>query len=847
MATTPPNYDTDVRPIFKAMCFHCHGEEEKPKGRLDMRMVRLMLKGGKSGPAIVPGKPDQSPLWKRIVTDEMPEGHKKLTAAQKATVKLWIEQGAKTPHVEPDNLDDAKFSATELAHWAFHPVKKPPVPAGSSSAIDAFLLAKLKEKANREGFSAQADRRTLIRRVTIDLHGLPPTPAEVEAFVNDGSANAYEKLVDRLLASPRYGERWGRHWLDIAGYAETNGNLGQDKPRPYAWKYRDYVIRSFNADKPYDGFLREQLAGDELAPRPLRPSDPATAELLTATGFLRMAPDLTEGEDNLANRNQAVADTLKVVSTTMGLTVGCAQCHDHRYDPITHEDYHRLRAVFDPTFDLAKWKQPKDRVADATAQATREQAAAIEAQAKAKLDDIRKREQQLAQKIYYSRIPLIAEADRAAVLVAVNADPNKLTEEQKKLLTKYPNIKSVAFIAGFLEEYDNAAFHRFKKEKADVAALRATKPPLDLLMIAGEAEGYTGESRLLFRGDPEQPKKVVTPADLFVISRHRPTAEIPAKQEKRATTGRRLAFAERLTDGQHPLTARVMVNRLWLHHFGKGIVNSPGEFGLNGERPSHPELLDWLAATFVEDGWAIKKMHRRILLTQAYQQVSTRSAQLDQVDPDNRLLGRMSIRRLEAEAVRDSLLSVSGKLNTQMGGASVPVAEDDLGRGVFGKREVRGFSELIRVPVEQEHRRSVYVASVRETPLNMLSTFDLPVMIPNCDVRKQSTVPPQSLMFLNDTEIVRQAEALTERLFAEANDTASRIRLAYRLLYANEPTEKELAICSDFVSKQTTHFRSNGDAAWLANVKRWPHAPDMRAMSSLAQTLLSANRFLYVD
>ena len=846
-ADVPLTFEKDVRPILKAACFQCHGEEEKPKGKLDVRLVRLLQVGGTSGAAIVPGKPDESSLWERVEADEMPEGHKKLTAAQKATLKLWIEQGAKTAGPEPADAAAARYTADELAFWAWQPVR-----AGSGKTIDEHLLAKLKEKGVA-GYSAEADRSTLIRRVTFDLTGLPPTPAEVAAFAKDPSPDAYCKVVDRLLASPHYGERWGRHWLDVAGFAETDGNpAGLDHPRPHAWKYRDYVVKSLNADKPFDRFLTEQLAGDELAPRPLKPSDPATSELLIATGFLRMPPDATQSSDALADRNQAAADVVKVVgSAVLGLTVGCAQCHDHRYDPVTQEDYHRLRAVFDPAFDLKAWQRPAARTVDATTVVAQWRAAGIEHRAKALDAEMKARRRVLSTFLYARLLAKVPESERVALAKAVALPEGKRTDADKALALAYPAVKPVAFIDHGLEEYDKPAWEKFEAQAKVIEKLRATKPPADLLMVPGEKPGYAGRSHLFFRGDPDQPKAAVTPGEVFVVARSRGSADIAPQDPTLPTTGRRLALARRLTDGTHPLTARVIVNRIWLHHFGKGLVNTPGDFGLNGERPSHPELLDALADGFVRDGWSAKQLHKRIVTTAAYRQRSVRTPELDKLDPDNRLLGRMSVRRLEAEAVRDALLAVTGQLNETVGGPSVPVTEDTSGRGVLGTRFLSSFGKPygpLEKPTDAEsRRRSLYVTAHRSMPLSMLETFDLPVMSPNCDARKCSTVPPQSLLFLNDDTVVKQGEALMERLNKEANTTPGRVKFAFALLYAAEPTPAELEFCTKFVASQADYFRAHGDAAWLANVKKWPHAPELRGLSALCQTLLAANRFLYVD
>jgi hypothetical protein len=652
-AEKPLTYEKDVRPILKAACFQCHGEEPKPKAKLDLRLVHLMRQGGRSGPAVRPGRPDESLLWQRVAADEMPKGPKKLTAAQKAVLKAWVAQGARTARPEPDDPALARFTLEEFNHWAFQPVRRPPVPAvgpaaGVRNPVDAFLRAALGGQGF--GFSPEADRRTLIRRATFDLLGLPPTPEEVTAFVRDPGPDAYERLIDRLLASPHYAERWGRHWLDLAGYAETEGNPGKYTPRPFAWHYRDYVLRSFAADKPYDQFLQEQLAGDEMVKHPPDPADPGAVEKLAATGFLRMAPDVTETSAGLADRNQAVADVLKVVSSAaLGLTVGCAQCHDHRYDPIPTEDYYRLRAVFDPAFDLARWKKPSQRLADVTPRAVAAEAARVEAAARERKAEIDAAKQAVAVGVLDKMLLDVPEADRAAVRAAALAVPYRLTAEQKALLERYPRVRATWVIKAFLQLYDKEAAKRFAEQEKEVPRLLAAKPAPVRLMTVREALPAPA-SRVFFRGDPEQPGAAVTPGEPSVLARHRPSADLPAVAAG-PTTGRRLAFARRLTDGKHPLTARVMVNRVWLHHFGKGLVRTPADFGLNGERPTHPELLDWLASDFVAHGWRLKRLHRLLMTSAAYRQQARRAAALDRADPENRLLGRMNVMKfLTAQA-----------------------------------------------------------------------------------------------------------------------------------------------------------------------------------------------------
>lgn len=841
-ADTSYTFEQHVRPILKAHCFQCHGEEDKPKGNLDVRLARSILKGGKSGPAVVGGKPAESLLWQRIEADEMPKGPKKLSASQKAVIRTWIAQGARTARPEPADPTQARFTEEERAFWAFQPIRSTAIPTAFTDSVlrtpvDTFLASKLAGAGLH--FAPDADKRTLIRRATFDLTGLPATPEDVEAFLADRTPDAYEKLLDRLLASPHYGERWARHWLDVAGFSESDGAPGTDRIRLGAHRYRDYVIISLNAHKPFDQFLLEQLAGDELAKRPFDLTNARTVELLAATSFLRMAPDTTEATNTPAERNQTVAETIKVVtSAVLGLTVGCAQCHDHRYDPISQEDYYKLRAVFDPAFDSKKWQTPSQRQLDATTAKARAEAERIEAEAK-KIDAaIDAKAAEAAKKVYARELAKVPEADRAAAQAAIETPRAKRSKEQERLLKIYPNVRELSFIKGFLVEYDPPTNQVLEKERLQAIAVRGTKPLPDMIMALVEAAGVQPESRLLNRGDVEQPKQLVTPAELAILVRPGQSRDIPLKDPERPTTGRRLAYARLLTNGTHPLVARVIVNRVWMLHFGKGIVNTPADFGFLGERPSHPELLDWLAADFMRHGWSLERLHKLLMTSTAYRQASRRTPEMDRLDPDNRLLGRMSIRRLEAEAVRDALLAVGSDLNAQMFGPSVPVSQDGDGRTILARRQVGRGLQAGNDPVGlAANRRSVYVQVRRDMPLGILETFDVPVMTPNCEARRSSTGPTQSLFFLNDPLILERSERLAERLERERpGDGVAQIRRGYSLLYAAEPTESEMASCVAFLADQEQYYRAQGS-------KTARH----QALAGLVQALLCANRFLYVD
>lgn len=834
-------FEADVRPILKIACFHCHGEDGETKGGLDVRLVRLMLEGGDSGSALVRRDVASSLLWQQIEADEMPKGDKKLSPEEKEIIRLWIEAGAPTARPEPENVEDARFTLEELSHWAFQPVQETHIPivpgVPSDTPIDAFIARRLVEKGL--DFSPEADRATLIRRVTFDLIGLPPSPDEVEAFVNDPRADAYPRLVDRLLASPQFGVRWGRHWLDVAGYAESDGGVDRDPKRAHAWRYRDYVIRSFNDNKPIDRFVLEQLAGDELIQSPLDPYNQRQLELLTATGFLRMAPDPTQSSNTLADRNMAAASAIQVVSSSMlGLSVGCAQCHDHKYDPIGIDDYYRFRAVFDPVFPLKQWQQPSSRLVDMTPPEIQAEADRIEAIAKEMEADLNKRRQALGGKIQELKLADVPEALRDETRQAVLTASNERTERQRELLDRYPMVKPVNFIIGLLVEYDMPAYREFEKEQQKIAAVRATKPALTKVMSTQERPGIVPVSQVFFRGNPTSPKEEVLPGELKVLTRLGREVAIPDNEVDLPTTGRRLAYARQLTDGQHPLLARVFVNRLWLHHFGQGLVATPNDFGRSGDTPSHPGLLDWLATDLVRHGWDQKRLHRMMMLSRTYRQNSKRTAALDAVDPDNRLLGRANLRRLEAESIRDAILAVTDQLNDQLEGPSTPVTQNGEGKVVIGVQKIR---DGIPVGADENHpdafRRSAYIEVNRSLPLNMLSTFDLPVMTPNCDLRRPTTVATQALWFLNDSLMVGRGAALAKRLKAGFESEEQQIDALFVSLFARPPSPEERESCLAFIREQRRL-----QAQHTANPESGSNA-----LATLCQTLLASNRFLYVD
>ncbi len=839
-----PTFESGVRPILKAYCLDCHGEGEKLRGGLDLRLSRLAVKGGDSGPAVVAGKPDASLLYQRVRAGEMPPGKKKLTAEEVERIGRWIAAGAKAEQTEPEAVAAGMFiSAADRAYWAFQPVRRPLVPPVRSpglvrNPVDAFLLARL--EAQGLSLSPEADRRTLIRRAAFDLHGLPPTPEEVDAFVNDTRPGPYERLIDRLLASPHYGERWGRHWLDVAGYADSEGFSQDDAVRPHAYKYRDYVVRSLNAGRPFDEFVREQLAGDEMLRPPYRGLAPADLDRLVATGFLRMAPDGTGARDAdpKAARNQVIGDTIKIVSSSlMGLTVGCAQCHNHRYDPIPQADYYRLRAALEPAYDVKGWRVPAGRRVSLYTDADRAKAAAVEAEASAIDRERSKKQQEFIEATFRRELARLPEALRASARTARDTAPGKRSAEQKKLMQQYPSLN---VSAGSLYLYDGKAAAELKKMADRAAAVRATKPPEDFVRALTEVPGQVPTTFLFHRGDPDQPKQAIAPGGLTVLD-----DALPLRAEKEPglpTSGRRLALARWLTDARHPLTARVLVNRVWMHHFGRGIVATPGDFGALGERPTHPELLDWLAGRFVSDGWSLKKMHKLLMTSAAYRQSSQREGAAARADPDNRLLGRVAVRRLEAEAIRDGVLAVSGRLGLKMFGPPVPVRENDVGQVVVGKGTkdlARGTTVAEALPEGEEFRRSVYVQVRRSLPLGVLETFDGATAEPNCECRTSSTVAPQALLLMNNDFVLGQAEAFATRLVREAGgDARAQVVRAWRLAFAAEPAAEDLRDALAFLAEQEAHFRAAAPK---------PADPKRQALASFCQALLSSNRFLYVD
>ncbi|MFM9962117.1 MAG: PSD1 and planctomycete cytochrome C domain-containing protein [Planctomycetaceae bacterium] len=891
-----PQFESQVRPILKAHCFPCHGEEQKHEAKLDLRLARLIAKGGESGPAIVVGHHAESLLWKRVTANEMPPGEKKLSEKERRIIAEWIDAGAKTARPEPEAIADDDVTEEERSFWSFQPIRRPavprvgvsissrdrqgvladhklgPLPNGRGSdllhsrvdsvrtPVDAFVLARLEQDGL--SFSDEADRATLVRRATFDLLGLPPTPDEVDEFLADREPGAYERLIDRLLESSHYGERWARHWLDVAGYADSDGFGEKDLERKYAYKYRDWLIRAINADRPWDEMIREQLAGDELLLALTTPSESKAAlkgkgplqyrglteqqaEMLIATGFLRLGPDGTgdAAVNQETARNECIAETIKIVSTSLlGLTVGCAQCHSHRYDPISHVDYHRIRAIFEPALNWKDWRTPNARLVSLRTAEQNEVVAKCDLEIKRLEQERTDKIEELAANFREKNMEGLPDELKEKIREAYKTPLAKRTNEQKQLLADHPKAAvGVNLIDRNLKDEHKAIMDQFGKL---IASQRAIRPADDFAHCLTEIPGTIPPTHLFFRGEITQPKQEVAPGELAVLCSEN-AARIPVDDPSLPTSGRRLAYARHLTNGQHPLVARVFVNRVWMHHFGRGLVATPGDFGRLGEPPSHPELLDWLSDEFMRSGWSLKQLHRLLMTSSVYRQASRRRTELDAVDPDNRLLGRMSIRRLEAETVRDAMLAVSGELTAKLFGSPIPVTPDETGQIIVGvdTRDGAGRPTGKKVPLfGEEFRRSVYITVRRTMPLAMLETFDAATLSPNCAIRTPSTVAPQSLMLMNNDFASDQSEALAAQVAREAGSVpAAQVRLAWRLTLGRDPSEAQIQSAITFLTEHAEQFAAQ------PTDKKNPVTPTQRALASFCQALLISNSFLYVD
>jgi cytochrome c553 len=942
-------FESKVRPIFAEKCFRCHGPE-KQKGHLRVDSRTALLTGGDLGPAIVTGDPEKSLLIKalRHVDDDLkmpPSG--KLAAEQIADISRWITMGApwpgddKSPAPKAARKGEKEITDKDRQHWAFQPIRRPAAPAVKNTAwvanpIDAFILAGLEAKSLSP--NPPAGRGELLRRATFNVTGLPPTPAEVEAFLKDPSEKAYQALVERLLQSSHYGEKWARHWLDIVRYADTN-SYERDNPKPNIWRYRDYVIRSLNDDKPFDRFVKEQLAGDEM-------SNPGPDQYI-ATGFYRLGIWDDEPSDRIQARYDGLDDIVTTVGQGMlGLTLDCARCHDHKIDPVLQRDYYRFMAFFHninhyrnggPTDEMPIFATPgaKDALAqekkrlDERRKVVEARIAAIEAEfqagakkstgivaTKSDLEDIKYRyyrdswdrlpdfdalkfeDSGKLKRDYFDLAPrtrntefgfvfeasLIVPKTGAYVFHLDSDDGSRLLVDGKKIaehdgihgvgnektgtlsldagrhpirleyfqkhngyglyvawsgpgfsrrmLSVPPDAKNASpdfnqfFTKTAPEVLGKPRLAEYQKLKKELASL---KDPLaastERALIVTEPGSHGPDTFVFLRGNPSVPGTKVEPGFPTVL--HLPDPTIPETKGARSS-GRRTALANWIASPDNPLTARVIVNRLWQHHFGRGIVRSPNNFGYQGDRPTHPELLDWLAAELVEHGWSLKHIHRLIMTSNAYRMSSRGRPEALKADPTNDLFWRFDMRRLSAEEVRDSILAVSGNLNPAMYG---PGIYPEIPPEVLAGQSAPGRGWPKSSP-EDQARRSVYVHVKRSLLLPILDSFDLAETDRTTATRFASTQPTQALMMLNSTFINRQAETFAARLRREAgDDVAAQVRRGLYLATSRQPSADDVRRGVELIVELRREEGSNAEDA-------------LRYFCLMA---LNLNEFMYLD
>ena len=806
-------FERKVRPLLAEHCYSCH-DGEKQKGKLRLDSPAFIRAGGEGGPVIVAGEPGKSRLIIAVgYQDEdlkMPP-KQRLSSQQVKDLTEWVKLGAPMPAGEATIAAAPKefqITAKDRAHWAFQPVRRLVISV-IGNPIDAFILAKL--TAKNLAPNPAATPRELVRRAYYDLTGLPPTPAEVEAFVRECSLShsptlspatagagakaseresenaAYERLVDRLLASSRYGEKWGRHWLDLVRFAESN-SYERDGDKPNAWRYRDYVIRAFNSDKPYDRFLREQLAGDEL-PTP-------DTDAIIATGFYRLGI----WDDEPADRELARLDSLDdIVATTsqgfLGLTVDCARCHNHKIDPIPQRDYYRLLSFFQ-NVNPYRNGGPTDEVP-------------LIANERERLE--------------YAERLRARDKERGDLQAVINAAEARFRSQLG--LVEETNI-AASFKKDGQRVLGQEEFSRVEKAKRALATLKKEKVHSEMALAVTERGANPPETFLLARGNPNLKGDAVEPGFIEVLNP--PKAVIPAVAAGAKSSGRRTVLANWIASPENPLTARVMVNRIWQHHFGRGLVRSASNFGTQGDRPTHPELLDWLASEFVARGWSVKAMHRLIMTSQAYRMSSRSNATALQADPQNDLLWRFDPRRLTAEEIRDSMLAINGTLNLKMFGPGVLV---DIPREVMAGQSVPG-KGWGKSPPEEQARRSIYIKVKRSLRPPILESFDVAETDRSVPVRFATVQPTQALGMLNGSFLNQQAELFADRLRREAgSDVTKQVRLGLQLVTTRPPTDAEVQ-------------RSLG---LIAALRAQENASAEVALKYFCLMALNLNELVYVD
>jgi hypothetical protein len=779
----PISYSREVKPLLARRCFACHGPETG-EGGLRLHEHAAALAELDSGcHAIIPGNTEESVLLARVASDDeyerMPPDGKPLTPAEIDVLRRWIAEGA-------------KFEK----HWAFEPPKQVEPPTINDNpwvqnAIDAFVLAKL--EANDLKPAPAADRRTLARRAYYDLIGLPPTNEQLRAFVEDDSPNAWEKLVDTLLASPHYGERWARHWLDLVRYAETN-SFERDGQKPNAWKYRDYVIRAFNDDKPYDQFLREQLAGDEL--------DNVTHDSIIATGYYRLGIWDDEPADPVQSNFDAWDDIISTTSQAMlGLTVGCARCHDHKIDPIPQADYYGLLAFF---ADVTPYGDRGDQDSNSQWDLSSPEIVAARAARRAKVAEI-ERETVAMEEVGIKRMPA-ADQNRTEM-----PDRQQVLDEK---LHKYLNPSE-------WELYE-AAKGRLNRARDELNQL----PPPEMALSLAKCDVHPAQTHIMARGNPHVPAAPVEPHFPKLFGDAAPA--IPSAKDGARSAGRRRVLADWIASPDNILTARVIVNRVWQHHFGRGLVRSSNNFGELGTPPTHPELLDYLANWLVANNWQLKPLHRLIMASNTYQMSSQRNERALAFDPENDLLWRFDMRRLGAEEIRDAMLVATGEFNPKMFGPSFypNLAADVL---ATQSRPGEGWGQSDEA---ERNRRSVYIFLKRSLVPPMLSAFDFPDTDSSCEARFITTQPAQALSLLNGEFAHDRAAKLAERVIAEVGSRPrDQVARAFYLVLGRQPTDSEIA---------------NGLDLLETLLKKHDRDPDS-ALRFWCLAVFNFNEFVYLD
>jgi hypothetical protein len=726
------------------------------------------------------------------------------------------------------------FFAEGRKHWAFQKVTRPAVPTvqhtnSVANPVDAFVIAALEKKGIAPG--SVADKRRLVRRAYLDLIGVPPTPEQVERFLADNSAEAFAKVIDELLASPHYGERWARHWLDLARYAESEG-FKADETRPNAWRYRDYVIASLNSDKPYSCFVQEQIAGDELWPK--------DSDARIATAFNRHYPDESNARNLMQRRQEILNDITDTVGGVfMGLTYACARCHDHKFEPILQSDYYRLQAFFANTAakdDLTltsqgEVKRYREKLAiwEEKTRAIREQMEEIEAPKRKALEED-----------YFEKYP----SEIRAILNKPEGERNPFERQMAWKAKQYLDPKSHEYVGdteavlGKLKGEEKRRWQELKAELDRYANLHPGNLPIGSGMSDIGAEAP--KTFVLSKGSYEKPVSEVEPGFLTLLDPEpAPVTPLPGI----TSTGRRAALAKWLTDPANPLSARVVVNRVWHYHFGRGIAATPSDLGLKGERPTHPELLDWLASEFIAHNWSIKYLHRLIMTSRVYQQASQHRAKAAQIDPENKLLWRFPMQRLEGEIIRDSALTVAGLLNPKMGGPSI---FPELPPGM---PTPRGGWKINDDP-EERNRRSIYVFVRRNTRYPLFESFDMPDPHESCSRRNVTTSPIQALNLLNSKLMLEWAQSFAARVIANGGDDLDRqIDTAFRLAYCRPPAKDEKQMAREFFAKHRRILAERLEAGEKVPLPRdvpgEVQPADAATLVDMCHMLLNANEFVY--